>query len=311
MSLVSRRQRAKKEFPFTFALCAALVLHFLIGVAIKRNMLIAANPVPPAPPSQAPVTMRFVEVPPNSKTVPVAPKTKNVSDANRKAGPLKSLKPGEMKMPSSPGKQGPVVVRQKKPEVQQQQAPPQQMAQLQAPPVSSAPPVQMNPSPSSNDSNTIPLQVNPGNSQKKLSASLQDLDRYIRNQDGGDGGIYSPKEGSPSGDTGSGVFFDTQGFDLGPWGNRVVAIVKQNWIVPVAAQLGLKGIVSISFEVEKATGNFINLNIVSSSNIPSFDQAAINAMKSSNPLPPLPADFPRRTLGGVFRFYYNIPISNE
>ena len=96
MSLVSRRQRAKKEFPFTFALCAALALHFLIGVAIKRNMLIAANPVPPAPPSKAPVTMRFVEVPPNSKTVPVAPKTKNVSDANRKAGPLKPLNPGEM-----------------------------------------------------------------------------------------------------------------------------------------------------------------------------------------------------------------------
>ena len=309
MSLVSRRQRAKKEFPFTFALCAALALHFLIGVAIKRNMLIAANPVPPAPPSKAPVTMRFVEVPPNSKTVPVAPKTKNVSDANRKAGPLKPLSPGEMRMPSSPGKQGPRVVRQKRPEVPQQQAPPQQMAQVQAPPVS-APPVQVNPSPS-NDSNTIPLQRDPGNTQKNLSASLQDLDRYIRNQDGGDGGIYSPKEGSPSGDTGSGVFFDTQGFDLGPWGNRVVAIVKQNWIVPVAAQLGLKGVVSISFEVEKATGNFINLNIVSSSNIPSFDQAALNAMKSSNPLPLLPADFPRPTLAGVFRFYYNIPITNE
>ncbi len=307
MNFVSRSLRAKKDFPFILAFCAAIVLHFLIGVAVKRNALIAANPVPP-PASNAPVTMRFVEVPPDAKAVPVAPKTNNVSDANRKAGPIKSVTPGEVRMPSRAGSPRPPVVRQNRPEVQQPaQASPPQMARTEVPSLNASP-VQMNPSPT-NDPNSIPLNMNPGN-QKNLAASLQDLDRYIRNDDGGDGGIYSPKEGSLSGDTGSGAFFDTQGFDLGPWGNRIVAIVKKNWIVPVAAQLGLKGIVSISFEVDKRTGNFINLNIISSSNIPSFDQAALNALKSSNPLPPLPADFPRPTLPGVFRFYYNIPIEN-
>src|SRR5262245_47288881 len=131
MNLSLRKQRAKKDFPFALALFAALLLHFLIGVAIKRNMLIAANPAPPPlPPSKAPVTMRFVEVPPNSKTIPVAPKTNNVSDANRKAGPLKSIKPGEMKMPSVPGKPGPRVVQkpQKPPEVRPQPQPAQQPA---------------------------------------------------------------------------------------------------------------------------------------------------------------------------------------
>jgi TonB family protein len=306
MNAVFRKQRTR-DFPFAFALVAALVLHFLIGVVVKRNALNAANPIPPA--SNAPVTMRFVDVPPQTKTVPVAPKTRNLSDANRVAGALHPTKPGEMKMPSIPGKQG-NPIRQRPPEVKQQQAvqaPAPQMAQAQTP-APAVPPVEMNRS-NSNDSNSIPLNMDARN-PKQLSAALQNLDRYIRNNDSGDGGIYSPKEGSPSGDIGSGAFFDTQGFDLGPWGNRIVAIVKKNWIVPVAAELGLKGIVSISFEVDKKTGSFINMNIISSSNIPSFDQAAINALKSSNPLPPLPADFPRPTLPGVFRFYYNIPVDN-
>ena len=304
-------KQSKKEFPFLLALGVAIALHFLLGFAIKRNLLFAVSPTPPPAKPQAPVTMRFVEVPPESKTVAQPPRTNNVSDANRKAGPLKSTEPGKMKMPSVPGRPNPPSVRrQQQVARQQQQAIPAspQAAPTEVPSIE-APPIEMNRGSVNDDANTIPLNMNPVN-PKQLSQSLQDLDRYIRNEDAGDGGIYSPNEGSPSGDTGSGVFFDTQGFDLGPWGNRVVAIVKKNWIVPVAAQLGMKGIVSISFEVDKASGNFINLNIVSSSGIPSFDQAALSALKSSNPLPPLPADFPRPTLPGVFRFYYNIPINN-
>ena len=116
-----------------FAFIAAVVLHFLIGVVVKRNALNAANPIPPA--SNAPVTMRFVDVPSQTKTVPVAPKTRNLSDANRVAGALHPIKPGEMKMPSIPGKQG-NPIRQKPPEVKQQravQAPAPQMAQAQTP----------------------------------------------------------------------------------------------------------------------------------------------------------------------------------
>ncbi len=309
MNLKAPGKSVKKEFPFALALGVAIALHFLLGFAIKRNLLFAVSPSPPPSPPRPPVTMRFVEVPPESKTVTEPPRTNNASDANRKAGPLKSLQPGEMKMPSVPGRPNPPSVRRQQQAVRQQPSKPlpEQTVKTEVPSIS-VPPIEMNRS-AVDDANTIPLNMNPGN-QKQLSESLQDLDRYIRNDDEGDGGIYSPNDGSPSGDTGSGVFFDTQGFDLGPWGNKIVAIVKKNWIVPVAAQLGMKGVVSISFEVNKASGHFINLNIISSSNVPSFDQAAMNALKSSNPLPPLPADFPRPTLPGVFRFYYNIPIQN-
>src|SRR6185295_10580816 len=89
----------------------------------------------------------------------------------------------------------------------------------------------------------------PKTDSKKLSQSLQNLDQYI-----GDGSEVggSGNGDLPSGDPGSGVFFDTQGFDLGPWANRVVAIVRSNWIIPVAAELGVKGIVGVSLQVEKS-----------------------------------------------------------
>ena len=139
---------------------------------------------------------------------------------------------------------------------------------------------------------------------QKLAQSLNNLDQYIGTGSQGGG---SDSGDLPSGDPGSGVFFDTQGFDLGPWANRVVAIVRSNWIIPVAAELGVKGIVGVAFQVQRS-GEIVNIHVISPSETPSFDQAAVNALKSSSPLPPLPADFPRAILPGVFRFYYNVPV---
>jgi TonB family protein len=140
--------------------------------------------------------------------------------------------------------------------------------------------------------------------------ALQNLDRFIGkgSSGSGSGNGSADQEGSvPSGDNGSGVFFDTQGYDLGPWGNHVVGIVRRNWIVPVAAELGLKGVVAISFKVDR-NGKILNPTIISGSGVPSFDQAALQALQISNPFPPLPPDFPRDNLPGGFRFYYNIPV---
>src|SRR5262249_51981172 len=102
---------------------------------------------------------------------------------------------------------------------------------------------------------------------KLADGALQDLDRFIGKSGSGNSGSGNgsvDQEGSvPTGDTGSGVFFDTQGYDLGPWGNHVVAIVRRNWIVPVAAELGVKGIVAISFKVDRS-GKIIEPKIISS-----------------------------------------------
>jgi protein TonB len=286
----------KKEFSFTLALTVALVLHVLLAVLMKYNPLSAAPAVPNTA-MNSPVTMQFVESPPNSPTSPEPPiAAKHLSDANRKAGPLI---PNKIKQPEPQIRQYPSFKGQSA-----RSAP----AANSTPPAATAAPSQAQQQPSA--------EAEPTNEQGDLPApklaegALENLDRFIAKgrSSSGSGNGSTDQEGSvPTGDTGSGVFFDTQGYDLGPWGNHIVAIVRRNWIVPVAAELGLKGIVAISFKVDH-NGKILNPTIISGSGVPSFDQAALQALQISNPFPPLPPDFPRDTLPAVFRFYYNIPV---
>ena len=66
-----------------------------------------------------------------------------------------------------------------------------------------------------------------------------------------------------------------------------------------------KGWVAIRFNVQK-DGSITDLQVVRPSGIPSYDQSAIDALRSSNPLPPLPAEVTIPQIGGLFRFYYNM-----
>ena len=286
----------KKDVPFAAAFVIAFLIHLLAGVGLKYSRVLAAQ-MPPRT-SSPPVTLRFVEVPPNSTTIPQSPNTHNFSDANRRAGPLKPNGPRrevvQEPLRGSPGRP----------------LPSQQRAQ--APPSPSSHPAAGE---SQNDRQPPLPDDSVGMAQpsgQKLVQSLHDLDQFIQGGAGnsqGSGGAGG--EGNlPTGDPGSGVFFDTQGFDLGPWGNRAVEIVRSNWLIPVAAELGMKGVVSIAFKIDR-TGKILDIQITSPSGVPSFDQAAMRALQSSSPLPPLPRDFPRQVLPGVFRFYYNLPVSEK
>ena len=294
----------KKEFPFGWALVFALVVHALIGIFLKQNPLLIAAPAPRSD-AAGPVKMHFVESPPEAKAVPANPNAQYLSDATRKAGPLVETKKQETNTTQyarqAPGPPAPPAPNRG------QRAPAGQTEREQsALPQIDQPPLEQN---SEGGDYRVPSSPR---DEKKLADSLQNLDQFIGGREGsgstpgsgtGDGDV-------PSGDPGSGVFFDTQGFDLGPWANRVVAIVRSNWIVPVAAQLGVKGIVSVAFKVERS-GRIIDIRVITPSGTPSFDQAAINSLKTSNPFPALPGDFPRPVLPGVFRFYYNIPVPKQ
>lgn len=145
-----------------------------------------------------------------------------------------------------------------------------------------------------------------------LATSLQHLDRYISSGGGGGGNSHggAGSGGQGQDDSAAGAYFDTQGYDLGPWGDQVVALVKRNWSIPPAADLGMKGIVSVAFNVDR-NGHLEDIRIISPSGIPSFDQAAVNALKISDPFIPLPSDFPRPKLPAVFRFFYNVPVPSK
>ena len=119
------------------------------------------------------------------------------------------------------------------------------------------------------------------------------------------GGFHNPNASRLHAGT---VSFDTAEWDLGPYARQVQERVQSNWRIPEAQEvLRQKGWVSIHFEVHK-DGQVTGLAIVRSSGIPSYDQSALNALKTSSPLPPLPEQVTVPQITGLFRFYYNLPI---
>ena len=106
--------------------------------------------------------------------------------------------------------------------------------------------------------------------------------------------------------------FDTKGFDWGDYARQLYLIIKKNWYdrIPIAAYYGQKGKVFIRFVIEK-DGSITDLAVIRSSEITPFDKAAENAIRASNPLPPLPSNFPKDAEGVTFGFYYNLPIDRN
>lgn len=294
----------RKEFPFGWALLAAVLLHAGLGLLLKTHVPLLSAAVAGKKAPIPPVTLRFVEVPPNATAVPeVPPATRYLSDKNRLAGPVvppARIPPAGGGAAAAPSPGSPQRnVKQAKPA---------------SAPAAPAAPAAVEPDSSGGgiaSGRPAPAVLAPSQPDM-LAQSLNHLDRYLPGGGApGEGGGGGPGDGTSAAEldrraAGSGVYFDTQGYDLGPWANRVIAIVKNNWIIPVAADLGARGVVSVSFLVDRSSGAINNIQMIGSSGIPSFDAAAVSALRSSSPLPQLPPDFPREALPGVFRFYYNM-----
>ncbi len=101
---------------------------------------------------------------------------------------------------------------------------------------------------------------------------------------------------------------DTQGVDFGPYLQRVLHDVKENWynIIPESAMAPLlkKGKVSIEFAITK-NGQIAGLRYVNGSGDVALDRAAYGGITASNPFPPLPSEFTGQYLGLRFTFFYN------
>ena len=133
-----------------------------------------------------------------------------------------------------------------------------------------------------------------------LGQALQNLSRYaeeaaLENPNGGQGGAFGPA-----------IQFDTKGVEFGPWIRRFVAQVKRNWFVPYAA-MSLRGHVVITFNVHK-NGAITDLTVVGPSSVESFNNAAFNALATSNPTEPLPPEYPSDKAFFTVTFYYNEPV---
>jgi protein TonB len=122
------------------------------------------------------------------------------------------------------------------------------------------------------------------------------------------GGYYNPNASRLN--TGT-LSFDTAAWDLGPYARQVQERVQANWHVPEAQMvLRQKGWVAIRFNVQK-DGTVTDLQVLRASGIPSYDQSALDALRSSSPLPPLPSQVTVPQIGGVFRFFYNMSFEGD
>jgi len=98
--------------------------------------------------------------------------------------------------------------------------------------------------------------------------------------------------------------FNINQIDISPWACEVVEKIQKNWTVPESQDLGANSAVEITVSVAK-NGELLNVAIRNSSAFPSFDQAALYAVRMSAPFPGLPGNFPNDTLETHFLFQSN------
>jgi TonB family protein len=129
-----------------------------------------------------------------------------------------------------------------------------------------------------------------------LGASLRNLQKFLADQN------YDNPQGGHT-EAGPDIQFDSKGVEFGPWLRRFVAQVKRNWLVPKAAEF-LRGRVVIQFWVLR-NGTILDLKVVQPSPIESFNLAALNALKASNPTMALPPEYPDDRAFFTVTFHYN------
>ncbi len=123
---------------------------------------------------------------------------------------------------------------------------------------------------------------------------------------GGQGGDYGLGTGSHGARMGPfEILSDTQGVDFGPYLQRILEDVRENWyhLIPPSAEMK-KGKLAIEFAITK-DGKVADMRLIATSNDVALDRAAWGGITASNPFPPLPSEFTGPYLALRFRFYYN------
>lgn len=260
----------------------------------------------------------FLTLPPDAQKVPRKPNTNILSDKDRIATSRHpELDPKELRRilpsppPGAPGMRGP-----KAPPAMA--APPQAMAQNQAPKQEQqSPPGGVRPQPDNNQTAQlqIPARPNDNNAFSKYASGMSagsaiqqaaQAAAATRAGGGGQGGDFGLGTGARGRQLGAlDILSDTQGVDFGPYLQRILEDVRQNWyrLIPQSAEMK-KGKLAIEFAITK-DGSIADMRLVATSGDAALDRAAWGGIYTSNPFPPLPGEFTGPYLALRFRFYYN------
>ncbi|MFZ0683912.1 MAG: TonB C-terminal domain-containing protein [Terriglobales bacterium] len=267
----------------------------------------------------------FLELPPDEQKLTRRPDAKVLSDKDRIAtskspqinrDELRKLLQSEH--PGQPGGNTPQPPAQGQP-------PQNQAAPTQAPP---APPDNSQgfsvPQPSDQTARLqTPPQSKPAPSFKTpmtAGSAIEQAERaaaanrgYAGSGQLGDGGLTRGRNQPALGMAPAEILTDTMGVDFGPYITRILQVIRQNWIglLPPSAYppIWKSGKDSIDFTILK-DGKVSGMVWHSGSGDVAVDRAAWGSIIESNPLPPLPREFPGPNLGLRLNFYLNMNIDD-
>ena len=308
--------RSRKREAFWISVVIHLILLIIIVNLERLEKYLPKRAVVVATPSDVlkQKDMTYLELPPDAQKITKRKETNVISDKDRIAtSRTPQLDRKELKKildSSRPGRRGPSApAAQPAPAPQPQNAPAPQEKQADAQP----------PTPP-RDNQTAKLETPPvsppttfGSGTMSAGSAIEQATEAAAAHRGGyagDNGEFGLGQGRKATKAVGqlDVLSDTMGVDFGPYLQRVLHDVKENWyrIIPESARAPLmkKGKVSIEFAITK-DGRVAGLQYVSSSGDVALDRAAYGGITASNPFPPLPAKFTGQYLALRFHFFYN------
>ncbi len=145
-----------------------------------------------------------------------------------------------------------------------------------------------------------------GLAAKRVPPRAVDFRQYIYGNRSNAGGVsagiyYGDRVGRRPGRGRAPLAASVSNYDLSPWASQAIAQIQKNWLIPSIQAAGSAESVEIVVVVLK-NGAISSAEILAPSENRKFDQAALEAVESSSPLPPLPGDFPAASLEVSFVF---------
>jgi outer membrane biosynthesis protein TonB len=164
--------------------------------------------------------------------------------------------------------------------------------------------------PAQPQNNRLNLGLNQASPGKAIDSQLGDAINRARVQPGYSGGAIAPGGGGGTG-LGQGVqiLSDTEGVDFNPYITRLLATLKRNWlyVMPESARWD-KGVVFTAFQINRdGSVSAPDPILERTSGKQPLDNAAMSAIRASNPFEPLPSAFHGPYLRLRIAFIYNIP----
>jgi len=98
--------------------------------------------------------------------------------------------------------------------------------------------------------------------------------------------------------------FNAREKTVAAWTEAVLTRIERNWLIPLSVRLAFSGQVQITLTIEK-NGSRQSLVLQDPSLPESLTQPALQAIKASLPLPPLPENVAGQTFAFTFIFDYN------